>query len=56
LVSDIREDHRLKVFENKVLRKVFGTKRKKVGSVWKRPRNKEFHKLYSSPNIMRVIK
>jgi hypothetical protein len=49
------EEHRLRVFENSVLRKIFGPKREGDGS-WKKLRNDELHDLYSSPNIFRVIK
>jgi hypothetical protein len=49
------EEHRLRVFENRVLRKIFGPKRKEDGS-WRKLHNDELHGLYSSPNIVRVIK
>jgi hypothetical protein len=49
------EVHRLRVFENRVLRRIFGTKRKEDGS-WRKLHNDELHSLYSSPNIFRVIK
>jgi hypothetical protein len=48
------EEHRLRVFENRVLRKIFGPKREEDGS-WRKVHN-ELHSLYSSPNIVRVIK
>jgi hypothetical protein len=48
-------EHRLKVFENRVLRKIFGPKREEDGS-WRKLHNDELHSLYSSPNIVRVIK
>jgi hypothetical protein len=48
-----REEHRLRVFENRVLRKIFGPKR--VGDrSWRKLHNDELHSLYSSPNIVRV--
>jgi hypothetical protein len=50
-----REEHRLRVFENRVLRKIFGPKREEDGS-WRKLRNDELHSLYSSQNIFRVIK
>jgi hypothetical protein len=53
LVS-LGEEHRLKVFENRVLR-IFGPKRKEDGS-WRKLHNDELHSLYSSPIIVRVIK
>jgi hypothetical protein len=50
----LREEHRLRAFENRVLR-IFGPKREEDGS-WKNLHNDEVHSLYSSPNIVRVIK
>jgi hypothetical protein len=47
---------RLKVFENRVLRKIFGAKRDEVTGEWRRLHNEEFYNLYCSPNISRVIK
>jgi hypothetical protein len=49
------EEHRLRVFENRVLRRIFGPKREEDGS-WKKLHNDELHNLYSSPNIVRVAK
>jgi hypothetical protein len=49
------EEHRLRVFENRMLRRIFGPKREEDGS-WRKLRNDELHSLYSSPNIVRVIK
>jgi hypothetical protein len=49
------EEHRLRVFENRVLRKIFGPKREEDG-LWRKLHNDELHSLYSSPNIVRVIK
>jgi hypothetical protein len=51
----LREEHRLRVFENRVLRRIFGLKREEDGS-WGKLHNDELHSLYSSPNIVRVIK
>jgi hypothetical protein len=51
----LREEHRLRVFENRVLRRIFGPKRVVDGS-WRKLHNDELHSLYSSPNIVRVIK
>jgi hypothetical protein len=48
------EEHRLRVFEKSVLRKIFRPKREEVGS-WRKLHNDELHNLYSSPNIVRVI-
>jgi hypothetical protein len=49
------EEDRLRVFENSVLRKIFGPKREEDG-LWRKLHNDEFHSLYFSPNIVRVIK
>jgi hypothetical protein len=49
------EEHKLRVFENRVLRKIFGPKREEDES-WRKMHNDELHDLYSSPNIVRVIK
>jgi hypothetical protein len=51
----LREEHRLRVFKNRVLRKIFGPKRDEDGS-WRKLHNDELHNLYSSPNTVRVIK
>jgi hypothetical protein len=51
----LREEHRLKVFENRVLRKIFGPEREEDGS-WRKLLNDKLHSLYSLPNIVRVIK
>jgi hypothetical protein len=50
----LREEHRLRVFENRVLRRIFGPKRDEDGS-WRKWHNDELHSLYSSPNVVRVI-
>jgi hypothetical protein len=51
----LREEHRLRVFEKRVLRMIFGPKREDDGSR-RKVRNDELHNLYSSPNVVRVIK
>jgi hypothetical protein len=51
----VREQHRLRIFENRVLRRIFGSERDEDGS-WKKLYNDELHNLYSSPNIVKVIK
>jgi hypothetical protein len=52
----LREECRLRVFENKVLRRIFGPKRDEVTGVWRRLHNEELCALYFSPNVIRVIK
>jgi hypothetical protein len=51
----LKEEHRLRVFNNRVLRKLSGPKRNKVVREWRRLHNKELFDLYSSPNIIQVI-
>jgi len=51
-----REEKKLRVFENMVLRRIFGPKREEVTGEWRRLHNVELNYLYSSPNIVRVIK
>ena len=52
----LREGHRLKVFENKVLRKISGAKRDEITGEWRKLHNYELHALCSSPNIIRNLK
>ncbi|KAJ4450696.1 hypothetical protein ANN_02125 [Periplaneta americana] len=52
----LREEHRLRVVENKVLRKIFGAKRDEVTGEWRKLHNTELHTLYSSPDIIRNLK
>jgi hypothetical protein len=52
----VREEHKLRVFENKVLRSIFGLKRDRVMGGWRKLYNEELHNLYSSPSIIRIIK
>jgi hypothetical protein len=52
----LREEHRLRVFGNRMLRRIFGPKRDVVTGVWRKLHYEEFHDLYSSPTIVRVIK
>jgi hypothetical protein len=52
----LREEHRLRVFENRVLRRIFGPKRDGVTGEWRRLHNEELNELYSPPIIIRVIK
>jgi hypothetical protein len=52
----LREEHRLAVFEERVLRGIFGPKRDEMIGGWRKLHNEELHNLYSSPSIMRMIK
>jgi hypothetical protein len=52
----LREEHRLRVFENTVLRRIFGSTRYEVAGGWRKLHNEELHNLYSSPSIIRMIK
>jgi hypothetical protein len=52
----LREEHGLRVFENRVLRMIFGPKRDEITGEWRKLHNKELHDLYSSPSIIRIIK
>jgi len=54
--SHFREEGRLRVFENRVLRRIFGLKRVEVTGEWRKLHNEELNDLYCSPNIFRVIK
>jgi hypothetical protein len=52
----LREEHRLRVFENRVLRRIFGPKRDEVTGEWRKLHDEELHDLYSLPSIIRIIK
>jgi hypothetical protein len=52
----LREEHRPRVFENRVLRRIFGPKRDEVTGGWRKLLNEELHNLYSSPDIIKMIK
>jgi hypothetical protein len=52
----LREENRLGVFENRVLRRIFGSKRDEVTGEWRKLHNWELHNLYSSPDFIRQIK
>ena len=51
----LREERRLRVFENRVLRRIFGPRRDEVTREWNKLHNDELNDMYSSPNIVRVI-
>ena len=52
----MREKRRLRVFEHRVLRRIFGPKRDEVTGEWTRLHNEELYDLYWSPNVIRVVK
>jgi hypothetical protein len=52
----LKEEQRLRAFENRELRRIFGPKRDEATGGWRKSRNEVLHNLYSSPNIVRVIK
>jgi hypothetical protein len=52
----LREEYRLRVFENRVLRRIFGPKGNEVTGGWRKLRHEELHYLYSSPSIISMIK
>jgi hypothetical protein len=52
----VRGEHKLRVFENRVLRRIFGPKRDRVTGGWRKLYNEELHNLYSSPSIKRIMK
>jgi hypothetical protein len=52
----LRDEHRLGVCENRVLRRILGPKRDEVTGRWRKLHNEELHDLHSSPSIIRIIK
>jgi hypothetical protein len=52
----LREEHRLRVFENRVVRRIFGPTRDEVTGEWRKLYNEERHNVYSSPSIIKTIK
>jgi hypothetical protein len=52
----VREEHKLRVFEKRVLRRIFGPKKDGVTGGWRKLHNEELHNLYSLPSIIRIIK
>jgi hypothetical protein len=51
----LREDHRVRAFQDKVLRRIFGPKRDEVAGDWKKLHNEELHNLYTSSSIITMI-
>jgi hypothetical protein len=52
----LREQHRLRLFDNRVLRRIFGPKRDEVTGEWRKLYSEELHDFYSSPSIIRIMK
>jgi hypothetical protein len=52
----LRKEHKLRVLENRVLRRIFGPRRDEVTEEWRKLHNEELHDLYSSPSTIRIIK
>jgi hypothetical protein len=52
----LREEHRLRVFEKRIPRGIFGPKRDEVTEEWRKLHNEELHNVYSSPDIIRQVK
>jgi hypothetical protein len=52
----LKKKHRLRVFENRVLRRIFGPNRDEVTGEWRKMHNGELHKLYPSPDVIRQMK
>jgi hypothetical protein len=50
----LKEEHRLRVFESRMLRRIFGPKRYEVTENWRKLHNEEIHNMYSSSNIIRI--
>jgi hypothetical protein len=51
----LREEHRLRISENRALRRIFGPKRYEMTGDWWKLHNEDLHNLYSSPNVIRMI-
>jgi hypothetical protein len=54
MVSDSKKEHKLRVVENRVLRRIFGRKSDGATGGWRKLHNEELHNLYSSPSIIRI--
>jgi hypothetical protein len=53
---NLREEHRVRVFQNRVLRTILRLKGDEVAGEWRKPHKEELHDLYSSPSIIRIMK
>ena len=54
--TTLADEQKLRVFENKVLRKIYGPKRDEMTGEWRRLHNEELHGLYDSPDVVRIMK
>ena len=54
--TTLADEHKLRVFENKGLRKIYGPKRDEMTGEWRRLHNEELHGLYDSPDVVRIMK
>lgn len=54
--TTLADEHKLRVFENKVLRKIYGPKRDEMTGEWRRLHNEELHGLYDSPDVVKIMK
>jgi hypothetical protein len=52
----LREEHRLRVYENRMLRRIFGPKRDEETGGWRKLHNEELHDLYSSRHVIKIVK
>jgi hypothetical protein len=52
----LRVEHRLKVFENRVLRRIFAPNRDEVTGKWRKVHNEELHNFYSLPSVIKIVK
>jgi hypothetical protein len=55
LISDIKGEHRQSLFQNRMLRRIFGPKRDELTRGWKKLHNEDLNNLYSAPNIIKMI-
>jgi hypothetical protein len=52
----LREEHKLRVFENRIMRRIYALRRDEATGEWRQLHNEELHDLYSSPSIIRIMK